>query len=133
MVLLKVMVTSRHFWVILGLISILLIFAELLDIAWRTKILYRNCQPEAITYESFDPYCVVIRQRSTVFSSATWLWITAQGNPDYGFAVQYPESTLVGVSDFSGIVTRWESDGVYLTTDLDLSLFVPAKNFIGGR
>lgn len=112
---------------------VMLIFTHLLGISWSKKVLFTSCQPPEIQYKSYDPYCLSILELQLTFDSKYIISIAKKIAPEYGHDIRYPAPGSVSAKDLQSTITNWKDDGIEIETYLNTKIFIPKKNFIGGR
>jgi hypothetical protein len=127
------------------IVLVLAMFAVAALIEWARptdRVLWQECQPEDVSYESFDPYCIAI-----VEGDVNWQFITftvmrhfyvfvGRGQEiSYGHYISYtPQFGATDKAEYlSGVTVEWTSDGVTLLEPGGHRLFIPADQFTGGR
>lgn len=118
--------------VILGLFLLLLI-GEWIGFTWSQDVLFTSCQPQDISYNSFYPYCLGIIKMKQPLSRRTIILISKKAEPDYGHVLNFPTADIVGKEEFDQLKVSWTAVGIDIETIWNVKLFIPKKNFIGGR
>lgn len=108
---------------------------QLTGVVWSKKELLRSCQPETINYNSYDPYCLMVYKLYRPLNQEYLVLIAKKVEPNYGFMAAFPNPTVINEErEVSSSIVSWSQDGVTIETDIQgLRLFIPQKNFIGGR
>lgn len=118
--------------VIIMLLSIAcLIF--IFDPTWSSKQIFQSCQPTTVTYGSNEPYCLTITKYEKTLRSNYRILVASQKEPSYGNALNYPDGSVIDDRDVEKTKVVWTSDGIELEAYLNTKIFIPKKNFIGGR
>jgi hypothetical protein len=115
------------------IVAAIAVFTHLIGFVWTSDNIYTECQPENINYESFDPYCISIVKKQQTFNTRYHIWVAKEIEPSYGHAVNFPKPYNVDDEDLKDVEINWSSDGVEIKTYSDTEIFIPKKNFIGGR
>ena len=109
---------------------VVIILTHWFGVAWSSNVVFSSCQPTRIHYNSTDPYCLsIIRQQQTLGSSYIIL-VSKSIEPSYGHVLNYPG---IGELDIENTQVHWMNEGIEVETYLKTKLFIPKKNFIGGR
>ncbi len=125
----KTIVVLSIFLFFLGIV----VLSQLIGISWNEEDIFTSCQPNEIDYESYDPYCVsIIRQRQTL-NSRYYIWVAKQIEPSYGHAINYPNPHITSEQELQDVKINWTDEGIEVETYLNTKIFIPKKNFIGGR
>lgn len=109
------------------------VLLEALGFTWSRETQYTSCQPPEINYSSFDPYCLYLIKRNRTLGSQNIIFISKKLDPEYGTVLYFPEAGVIGPKERKEINVSWTNDGIFVETNSNLRLFIPAKNFIGGR
>lgn len=110
-----------------------IIFTQLLGIIWSNEKLFTSCQPSEINYSSYGPYCLYIIKEQQTLSSKHIIFIGKEVDPNYGHALNFPTSRIVSDIELTELKVNWTTTGIELETYRGTQLFIPKKNFIGGR
>ncbi len=125
----KIIVVMSIFLFFFGIV----IFSQLVGISWSKKEIFRSCQPNEINYQSSDPYCLsTIKQRQTL-GSIYFIWVAKKIEPNYGHAINYPNPHILSEQEFRDLKINWTAEGIEVEGYLNTKIFIPKKNFIGGR
>jgi hypothetical protein len=106
------------------------------------RVVWQSCQPDDITYKSFDPYCLSVIEitrpidRFWLEQRRYYVFIgPGTGFPSYGHVVEH--DFFPGQKDrdtyIRNCTVTWTIDGVTLEQESGHRLFIPKKSFIGGR
>ena len=125
----KVILIESIFLFFLGII----ILAQLTGISWNRKEFITSCQPENIEYGSYDPYCVSITKEYQALNSEFYIWVAKKIEPSYGHAISYPNPSAIDEQELQDTKINWTNEGIGIETYLNTKIFIPKKNFIGGR
>ncbi len=109
------------------------LISAFLGISWSQDTVFSSCQPKEIDYKSFDPYCVSIIKQQQTFDSKYYILVAKEAEPSYGYVLNFPASGFVSEMDLKYFKINWTDDGIELETYLNTKIFIPKKNFIGGR
>lgn len=109
------------------------VFSQLIGISWNREEIFKSCQPSEINYESYDPYCVSIIKKRQTFNFKYYIWVAKKIDPSYGHAINYPNSNVIYENEFQDVKINWTNDGIEVETYLNTKIFIPKKNFTGGR
>ncbi|HEY4506264.1 MAG TPA: hypothetical protein VJJ24_02370 [Candidatus Paceibacterota bacterium] len=126
------------FKVILGVLLVGVVFTQMVGVVWSRKVLLTSCQPAEVTYDSFDPYCLTISKQRLSLGTRYVIWVAKQIEPSYGHGLDYPEVnrgffSISSDDEISQTKVVWTSDSIELETPLNTKIFIPMKNFTGGR
>ena len=110
------------------------VFNFISSLTLSQKIIFEQCQPEGITYGSFEPYCVYVRKSVGFLKEDGYVIVIGQQvtNGEYGHVVNYMDP-FSDETDFKFMQVAWNNEGITLTGYLDHKLFIPKGAFIGGR
>ena len=111
----------------------MIVLAQLTGISWHQKEFFKSCQPENINYNSYDPYCVLITKEYQALDSKFYIWVTKKDEPSYGHIISYPNLNVIDEQELQDIKINWTNEGIEMETYLNTKIFIPKKNFIGGR
>lgn len=110
-----------------------IIILQLLRITWSNTTLFTSAQPSDIKYNSHDPYILSIIKQQQTLTSKHIIFIGKEPDPTYGHTLNFPTSIIVSDKEIEDLQIQWVPEGIQLETYYGTKLFIPKKNFIGGR
>ena len=114
------------------LLSVIIIL-QLLKITWFNTTLFTSTQPSDIEYNSFDPYILSIIKQQQTLTSKHIIFVGKEPGPTYGHTLNFPTSIIVSDMEIQELQVQWTQEGIQLETYYGTKLFIPKKNFTGGR
>jgi|SRR5690606_10647521 len=118
--------------IIIILLSTVIIL-QLLKITWTNTTLFTSTQPSGIKYNSHDPYILSIIKQQQTLTSKHIIFVGKEPDPTYGHTLNFPTTIIVSDSEIQNLQVQWTAEGIQLETYYGTKLFIPKKNFIGGR
>ncbi len=109
------------------------IIVQLLKITWSNTILFTSTQPSSIEYNSYEPYILSILKQQQTLTSKHIIFVGKEPDPTYGHTLNFPTTIIVSDSEIQNLQVQWTAEGIQLETYYGTKLFIPKKNFIGGR
>lgn len=110
-----------------------IIIVQLLRITWSNTTLFTSAQPSDIKYNSHDPYILSIIKQQQILTSKHIIFIGKEPDLTYGHTLNFPTTIIVSDSEIQNLQVQWTAEGIQLETYYGTKLFIPKKNFIGGR
>lgn len=114
-------------------ILVIAVFFQLIGFSFSRKVIFTSYQPYEINYKSYDPYCISIIKQRQIFTLRYYIYITKKIEPSYGYIINYPDPFIIDEQELKNIKINWMKEGIEIETCLNTKLFIPKKNFIGGR
>lgn len=111
----------------------IVIICQLFGVSWSDQKFALSCQPQEINYGSSNQYCISIIKQQQTLDTKYFIWIAKQVEPTYGFALNYPFASITSEQDLLDTKTNWTNEGIEIEAYLNTKIFIPKKNFIGGR
>lgn len=118
---------------ILIIILVTIIILQLLKITWSNTPLFTSIQPPGINYNSFDPYNLSVIKQQQTLTAKYIIFIGKEPDPTYGHTLNFPTSIIVSDSEIENLQVQWTPEGIQIETYYGTKLFIPKKNFVGGR
>lgn len=118
--------------IIIILLSTVIIL-QLLKITWTNTTLFTSTQPSGIKYNSHDPYILSIIKQQQTLTSKHIIFVGKEPDPTYGHTLNFPTSIIVSDKEIEDLQVQWTPEGIQLETYYGTKLFIPKKNFTGGR
>ena len=119
--------------IILIILLATIIILQLLRITWSNTILFKSTQPSDIHYNSFDPYTLSIIKQQQTLTSKHIIFVGKEPDPTYGHTLNFPTTIIVSDSEIENLQVDWTPEGIQIETYYGTKLFIPKKNFTGGR
>jgi len=91
------------------------------------------CQPDEISYEAYDPYCISIIKQQQALGSTYIILVAQETDPTYGHTLNYPAPYVTSQKDLEDTTANWTNDGIEIETYLNTRIFIPKENFTKGR
>lgn len=110
-----------------------IIILQLLKITWTNTTLFTSTQPSHIKYNSFEPYMLSIIKQQQTLTSKHIIFIGKEPDPTYGHTLNFPTSIIVSDMEIQELQVQWTQEGIQIETYYGTKLFIPKKNFTGGR
>ena|SRR5690606_34840946 len=110
-----------------------IIIVQLLRITWSSTTLFTSTQPSDIKYNSHDPYILSIIKQKQPLTSKHIIFVGKEPDPTYGHTLNFPTSIIVSDKEIEDLQVQWTAEGIQLETYYGTKLFIPKKNFTGGR
>ncbi len=110
-----------------------ILLSQFLGISWEKETLFQSCQSENIDYQSYDPYCLSIIKETQTLNLKYYILVAKQADPNYGHILNYPAPQIVSYNELENLKINWTDQGIEMETYLNTKIFIPKKNFIGGR
>lgn len=114
--------------VTLGFIGVGLLLLN--DLPGSTTVHLKSCQPDTISYNSYDPYCAAVLQQGSKYS--IFIGRNADDFPSYGHRLHYPHN-MIYIQSREEERFEWSEAGVTWYGGLGHILFIPTDGFTRGR
>lgn len=107
------------------------------------RVIWQSCQPDEVSYNSFDPYCLSVVEGSidwTTFPFGTqrrYFLFVGRGKeaPAYGVYIDFsfPSAGRDADEFIRASKVEWDERGLTFVTKAGHRLFLPKEAFVGGR
>ncbi len=123
------------FFPLFFLVILVLIFV--VNLPLKEKIVFQTCQPSLVHYDSLDPYCLSVIERSRLSGNHFYLFIgRGKDAPAYGHQMPfefYKDYSETIQNHIYRSAVQWNENGVEFESASGHRIFFPKKMFIGGR